>query len=142
MTFQCEKCHKQICRVSWFGLKTKVDGFSQFGLKTSGLGFSGLCLKTGSYSLVIWASKSPRRFLCLGLKIKWATICRLWHKTDRRMKMAWDTHRDLAACFTWKQVRLAFSSLALRLTEARHGWCMWHHCGGRVEMKLKMDRSM
>jgi hypothetical protein len=33
--------------------------------------------------------------------------------------MAWDTHRDLAACFTWKQVWLGFSSLALRLAEAR-----------------------
>jgi hypothetical protein len=33
--------------------------------------------------------------------------------------MAWDTHRDLAACFTWKQVWLGFPSLALRLTEAR-----------------------
>jgi hypothetical protein len=29
-----------------------------------------LGLKTGSYSLVIWATKSPRRFLDLGLKTK------------------------------------------------------------------------
>jgi hypothetical protein len=35
-----------------------------------GGGFSGLGLKTSSYGLVIWASKSPRRFLGLGLKIK------------------------------------------------------------------------
>jgi hypothetical protein len=35
-----------------------------------GGGFPGLCLKTGSYSLVIWGSKSPRRFLGLSLKIK------------------------------------------------------------------------
>jgi hypothetical protein len=33
--------------------------------------------------------------------------------------MAWDTHRDLAACFTWKQVWLGFSNLATRLAEAR-----------------------
>jgi hypothetical protein len=33
-----------------------------------GGGFSGLGLKIGSYGLVIWASKSPRRFLSLGLK--------------------------------------------------------------------------
>jgi hypothetical protein len=32
--------------------------------------FPGLGLKTGSYSLVIWVSKSPRRFLGLSLKIK------------------------------------------------------------------------
>jgi hypothetical protein len=35
-----------------------------------GGGFSGLGLKTGSSGLVIWASKFPRRFLGLGLKIK------------------------------------------------------------------------
>jgi hypothetical protein len=32
--------------------------------------FSGLGLKTGNSGLVIWVSKSPRRFLGLGLKIK------------------------------------------------------------------------
>jgi hypothetical protein len=47
-----------------------------------GGGFLGLGLKTGSSGLVIWASKSPRRFLCLGLKIKQASVCRLRHKTD------------------------------------------------------------
>jgi hypothetical protein len=31
--------------------------------------------------------------------------------------------RDLAACFTWKQVWLGFSSLALRLANARR-WAM------------------
>jgi hypothetical protein len=35
-----------------------------------GGGFLGLGLKTGSFDLVIWASKSPRRFLSLGLKTK------------------------------------------------------------------------
>jgi hypothetical protein len=40
-------------RVSWFGLKTKVGGFSRFGLKTCGGGFPDLGLKTDSYSLVI-----------------------------------------------------------------------------------------
>jgi hypothetical protein len=35
-----------------------------------GGGFSGLGIKTGSIGLVIWASKSPRRFLGLGLKTK------------------------------------------------------------------------
>jgi hypothetical protein len=33
-------------------------------------GFPGLGLKTGSFGLVIWTSKSPRRFLGLRLKIK------------------------------------------------------------------------
>jgi hypothetical protein len=32
---------------------------------------------------------------------------------------AWDTRRDLAVYFTWKQVWVGFSNLALRLTETR-----------------------
>jgi hypothetical protein len=32
--------------------------------------------------------------------------------------MTWDTCKDIATCFTSKQVVLGFSSLALRLTEA------------------------
>jgi hypothetical protein len=56
-----------------------------------GGGFPGLGLKSGSSGLVIWASKSLRRFLGLGLKTKWATVCRLRHKTDRG-RSAWDTH--------------------------------------------------
>jgi hypothetical protein len=68
-----------------------------------GGGFPGLGLKTGSSGLVIWASKSPRRFLFLGLKIKWASICRLHYKINEG-RSARNTHRDLAACLTWKQV--------------------------------------
>jgi hypothetical protein len=75
------------------------------------------------YGLVIWASKSPRRFLGLCLKTKQALICRLRHKTDGG-RSAWYTHRDLAACFMWKQVWLGFPSLASRLAEAR--WRVVH----------------
>jgi hypothetical protein len=32
-------------RVSWFSLKTNVDGFSRFGLKTGGHDFCGLASK-------------------------------------------------------------------------------------------------
>jgi hypothetical protein len=66
-----------------------------------GGGFFGLGLKTGSSSLVIWASKSPRRFLGLSLKTKWASVCRLRHKTDGGRSVR-DTRRDLAACLMWK----------------------------------------
>jgi hypothetical protein len=45
-------------------------------------GFLGLGLKTGSSGLVIWASKSPRRFLGFGPKTKQASVCRLCHKID------------------------------------------------------------
>jgi hypothetical protein len=58
-------------RVSWFGLKTKVDGFSRFGLKISGLRSLGLCLKTGSYGLMIWASNHCDGFLVLASKQSW-----------------------------------------------------------------------
>jgi hypothetical protein len=47
-----------------------------------GGGFLGLGLKTNSFSLVIYASKLPRQFLGLGLKAKWALVCRLHRKTD------------------------------------------------------------
>jgi hypothetical protein len=66
-------------------------------------GFSGLGLKTGSSGLVIWASKSLRQFLGLGLKTKKASVYRLRHKTDGGRSTR-DTRRDLAACFVWKQV--------------------------------------
>jgi hypothetical protein len=75
-----------------------------------GGGFSGLGLKTGSSGLVIWASKLPRRFLGLGLKIKWTSVCRLPHKIDGGRSVH-DTHRDLAACLASKQVCLGFPSL-------------------------------
>jgi hypothetical protein len=62
-------------------------------------GGGGFGLKTGSFSLVIWTSKSPRRFLGLTLKIKWVLVCRLRHKTDGG-RSVWDTHPDLVAYFT------------------------------------------
>jgi hypothetical protein len=66
-----------------------------------GGGFPDLAHKTGSYDLVIWDSKPPRRFLGLGLKTKQTTVYRLCHKTDGRAMM-WDTRRDLVDCFAWK----------------------------------------
>jgi hypothetical protein len=53
--------------------------------QNQGRWFPGLGHKTGISILVTWASKSPRRFLGLGVKIKQATACRLRHKTDGRM---------------------------------------------------------
>jgi hypothetical protein len=88
-----------------------VVGFLVEPQNQGGVGFSGLGLKIGSSGLVIWASKSPRRFLDLGLKTKQASVCRLRYKTDGG-RSARDTRRDLAACLTWKQVWLGFSSLA------------------------------
>jgi hypothetical protein len=67
------------------GLASKLAvGFLVEPQNQGGGGFSGLGLKTGSSGLVIWASKSPRRFLGLDLKIKWGSVYRLHHKTDGR----------------------------------------------------------
>jgi hypothetical protein len=60
-----------------------------------GGGFPGLDLKTGSFGLVIWVSKSPQWFLGLDLKIKWASVYRLCHKTNGG-KSTRDARRDLA----------------------------------------------
>jgi hypothetical protein len=56
-----------------------------------GGGFPGLGLKIGSSGLVIWASKSLRQFLGLGLKTKQTSVYRLRHKTDVG-KSVRDTH--------------------------------------------------
>jgi hypothetical protein len=53
------------------GLASKpVAGFLVELQNQGGGGFPGLCLKIGSSGLMIWASKSPRRFLGLDLKTK------------------------------------------------------------------------
>jgi hypothetical protein len=65
------------------GLASKsVVGFLVEPQNQGGGGFPGWGLKTDIFSLVIWISKSSRRFLSLGLKTKWASVCRLRHKTD------------------------------------------------------------
>jgi hypothetical protein len=81
------------------GLTSKpLVRFSPVGPQNRWLKFHCLSLKTGSSGLVIWVSKSPRRFLGLGLKIMEASVCRLRHKTDGG-RMVRETRRDLVACF-------------------------------------------
>jgi hypothetical protein len=70
------------CAVCTWHVETRSMSFLVEPQNQGGGGFPGLGLKTGSSGLMIWASKSPRRFLGLGLKTKWASICRLHHKTD------------------------------------------------------------
>jgi hypothetical protein len=77
-------------------LTTKpVVGFLVEPQNQGGGGFPGLGLKTGTSGLVSWASKSPRRFLGLDLKIKHASVSQLRHKTNGGRSVR-DTHRDLA----------------------------------------------
>jgi hypothetical protein len=59
-----------------------VIGFLVEPQNQGGGGFPGLGLKTDSSGLVIWALKSSRRFLGLGLKTKQTLVCRLRHKTE------------------------------------------------------------
>jgi hypothetical protein len=55
----------------FLGLALKpVVGFLIEPQNQGGGGFPDLGLKTGSFGLVIWASKSPRWFIGLGLKTK------------------------------------------------------------------------
>jgi hypothetical protein len=94
------------------GLASKLAvGFLVESQNQGGGEFSGLGIKIGNSGLVIWASKSPRRFISLDLKTMWPSVCRLRHKIDEGRSTR-DTCRDLSACFTWKQVWLGFSSLA------------------------------
>jgi hypothetical protein len=94
------------------GLSSKpVVSFLVEPQNQGGGGFFGLGLKTGSYDLMIWTSKSLRRFLGLGLKTKWAMVYRLRLKTDGRVTV-WGTRQDLAVCFAWKYVGLEFFSLS------------------------------
>jgi hypothetical protein len=94
------------------GLTTKpVVSFLVESQNQGGGGFPDLCLKTGHSGLVIWASKSPRRFLGLSLKIKQTSVCWLRHKIEGG-RSARDTRQNLAACLAWKQVWVEFSSLA------------------------------
>jgi hypothetical protein len=65
------------------GLTLKpVVGFLVEPQNQYGEGFPGFGLEADSFGLVIWVSKSLRRFLSLGLKTKWISFCQLQHKTD------------------------------------------------------------
>jgi hypothetical protein len=81
------------------GLASKpVVGFLVKPQNQGGGEFPSLGLKTCSSGLVILASKSPRQFLGLDLKIKQVSICRLHHKINGGRSVR-DMRRDLAACF-------------------------------------------
>jgi hypothetical protein len=102
---------KLVVTVSLSLASKPMVGFLVGPQNQGGGGFPGLGLKTGSFGLVIWASKSPRWFLGLGLKTKQASVYRLRHKIDGG-RLAQDTRKDLVTFFTWKQVWLGFPSLS------------------------------
>jgi hypothetical protein len=88
-----------------------VVGFLVEPQNQGGEGFPGSGLRTDSSGLMIWASKSSRRFLDFDLKTLRASVCRLRHKADGG-RLARNTRQDQAACFVWKQVWIGFPSLA------------------------------
>jgi hypothetical protein len=103
---------------SWLG-----DGYNCSNTCLYALWSTLMLILMHSISFFSWFSPVQpqnwwRLFLGLGLKTKWASVCRLCHKTNR-VRSARDTHWDLAAYFMWKQVWLGFPSLAWRLAEAR-----------------------
>jgi hypothetical protein len=101
---------KLVATVSLSLASKPVVGFLLEPQNQGGGGFPDSGLKTGSFGLIIWALKSLRRFLGLGFKTNWASICRLHHKTDGG-RSAQGIRGDLAVCFMWKQVWLGFLSL-------------------------------
>jgi hypothetical protein len=98
---------KLVATVSPSWASKSANGFFVEPQNQGGGGFPGLGLKTGSFGFVIWASKSLRQFLGLGLRTKQGSVYRLRRKTDGG-RFAWDTHRDPAAFIAWKQVWLGF----------------------------------
>jgi hypothetical protein len=87
-----------------------------FDLKTTWTVSPSITSKPVVAVFLVWPQNQGWRFLGLSLKTMRASVCRLNHKTDGG-RMARDTHRDLAASFTWKQVVLGFFNLALRLAD-------------------------
>jgi hypothetical protein len=75
---------KSMATVSASLASKPVVGFLVEPQNQGGGGFSGLGLKTGSSGLIIWASKSPRRFLCLSLKTKQTSILSVAPQNRRR----------------------------------------------------------
>jgi hypothetical protein len=63
-------------------------------------------------------------------------------QTRREDATAQDTRQDIAAYFAWKQVNLGFPSLPQNWQRHDGGWCTWHHRGGCIAVKSKMNGSM
>jgi hypothetical protein len=66
----------------------------------------------------------------------------IWYSASSLLDLVSFSDTDLTSCFTWKQVRLGFPSLASRMVEAWCRWCTWHHRRSCMEMKLKTNGSI
>jgi hypothetical protein len=113
MTMVCEWFCLKITQMVFAGLASKsvttissglaskpvATVFSSLASKLVVTVSSGLPSKPVVDFLVEPQNQGGGGFLGLTLKIKWASVCRLHHKTDGE-RSTWDTRRDLAACFT------------------------------------------
>jgi hypothetical protein len=118
-------------RVSWFSLKTKIDGFFRFGLKT---GCYGSC-DLSSKPLARFSRFEPqnRQLRLVNLTHKITTTVSWFGSQNQvgwglsvcasKLMSGWrlceDTHRHPAASFITKHVRLGFPSFASKLVEER-----------------------
>jgi hypothetical protein len=117
--------------VSWFSLKTKVDGFSRFSLKTSGYGSCGLASKSLTRVSRFGPQNRQLRFGDLAHKIIVTVslfgpqnqvgggllVCTL--KPMNGWRRCEDTCWHPVACFVAKRVRLGFPSFASKLANER-----------------------
>jgi hypothetical protein len=104
-------------------------GFPSLGLKTSSYWFGDLGLKITA--TVSWfGSRNQAGF---GLSVA---------PQNRWSEVGADTRWDLAACLAWKQMWLGFPVWPEDWRRRDDEWCTWHHRGGCVRGKLKMDGSI
>jgi hypothetical protein len=92
-TFYCFASKPRWWRVFWFAPQNWQIPFGDLGLKIT--------------ATVSWFM--PQNQAVYGLSIA--------PQNRQEDATAWDTHRNLAVCFAWKQVRIGFSSLVSRLVE-------------------------
>jgi hypothetical protein len=107
----------------WFGLKTTMM-VSWFGPQNQSRRFGNLGLEITTK--VSWFV--PQNQVGGGLSVCTSKPMRGWRRCE-------DTGQHLVACFIMNQVRLGFPSFAQHWHRSDDGWCTWHHCGGRVEVK-------
>jgi hypothetical protein len=134
-------------RVSWFSLKTKVNGFSWFGLKTAAYGSCGLASKPLAQVFQFGPQNWQLRYGDLAHKItmtvSWfvpqnqvggsLSVCASKLMTGWRWceEMCWHP----VACFVAKQVGLGFPSFASKLAVTEGG-----ACGIIVEVTWKWNK--
>jgi hypothetical protein len=107
----------------FLGLASKPRSTVSSGLALKPVATSFRCgPQNRNYSLVIWASKSQRRFL-------------FWSSKTSGLQFVNCATKPM-------EVEDGVGHLASRLAEAQCRWCTWRHHGGRIEMKLKTDGLM